>query len=54
MVLFSILVTIAVILAAIAIGALIVLGTAGFVIFGDLITCIAVIAFICWLIRRKR
>ena len=54
MVLFSILVIVALILAVIAIGALIVLGAAGFVIFGDLLTCIAIIALICWLIRRKK
>ena len=49
MVLFGILLIIAIILTVLAVAALILGGTVGFVLFGDLIVCVALVV---WLIRR--
>lgn len=55
MILFTILLLIAVILTIIGIAVLSVGGTIGFVIFGDLIVCVAIIVFIMVrIIKRKR
>lgn len=55
MVLFIILTAIALILAAIATFCLVTGGVAFFIIFGDLVVCIAIIVFITkWLFKRKK
>lgn len=55
MVLFIILTAIALILAAIAIFCLVTGGVAFFIVFGDLVVCIAIIIFIIrWLFKRRK
>lgn len=55
MILFIVLAIIALIIGAIAVVTLVVGGTAFVVIFGDLIVCVAIIAFIIrWLIKKKK
>lgn len=55
MILATILAIVAITLAIIMIGAVVIGGTAFIVIFGDLIVCIAIIAaIIYWLVKRRK